>query len=495
MVSSFDKATTPSQVEEVIASFPTLSELEQDMLVAKITKATEMNRAAINKRLKVSEGGSHDHLQLARRLVGDMGRDNVISLKSLTYKWSARGVWEVWEDRGLKQYTQTKIEEYGENVTAQLINSVTAVFNNELYVEGHRFNVGPADVVNCMNGEFNVMDCSDQAFGQHVREHYRTAQVPIEYDPDAKAPRFEQFLDEIFEGDDDSVAKRWALLQMMGYTLMAHCKYEKFIILLGTGANGKSVLLAVLEALCGIKNTAAVQPNEIGNKFQRANLNEKLVNIVTEIKQGAQIDDAALKAIVSGEVCTVEQKGKDPFEMRPFATCWFGTNHMPHTRDFSDALFRRALILTFNNRFSQELGNCNHDLKDELIAELPGILNMVTEAYGWVELTGFITPKSSLAAAKAWRIEADQVAQFVEECTELDSGNEIRIGDLYGYFNQWADVAGVKSRVTKKSFRQRLSTMGFGMSRSSHGRLIKGLKMLEGAMVEIEIERANFRSH
>ena len=212
------------------------------------------------------------------------------------------------------------------------------------------------------------------------------------------------------------------------------------------------------------------------------------MNIVTEIKQGAQIEDAALKAIVSGEVCTVEHKGKDPFEMRPFSTCWFGTNHMPHTRDFSDALFRRALILTFNNCFSPELGNCNHNLKDELIEELPGILNMVTEAYGWVELIGFTIPKSSLAAAKAWRIEADQVAQFVEECCVLDSGNEIRIGDLYRDFNRWADVVGVKSRVAKKSFSQRLSTMGYGAHRSSQDRLIKGLKMWDGAMAEIEIE-------
>tara|TARA_B100000795_G_scaffold48151_1_gene31592 strand:- start:124 stop:285 length:162 start_codon:yes stop_codon:yes gene_type:complete len=43
-------------------------------------------------------------------------------------------------------------------------------------------------------------------------------------------------------------------------------------------------------------NTAAVQPNKIGNKFQRTNLNEKLVDIFTEIKQGSQIDDAALWA-------------------------------------------------------------------------------------------------------------------------------------------------------------------------------------------------------
>jgi hypothetical protein len=107
------------------------------VITAQISKHTHIKRASISKRLKASLDGSHDHLQLVRRLVDDIGRDSVISLKSLTYKWPACGVWEVWEDRGLQQYSQTKIEGYGENLTAQLINSVTAVFNNELYVEGH----------------------------------------------------------------------------------------------------------------------------------------------------------------------------------------------------------------------------------------------------------------------------------------------------------------------------------------------------------------------
>jgi hypothetical protein len=107
------------------------------VITAQISKHTHIKRASISKRLKASLDGSHDHLQLVRRLVDDIGRDSVISLKSLTYKWPACGVWEVWEDRGLQQYSQTKIEGYGENLTAQRINSVTAVFNNELYVEGH----------------------------------------------------------------------------------------------------------------------------------------------------------------------------------------------------------------------------------------------------------------------------------------------------------------------------------------------------------------------
>ncbi|MCB9973989.1 MAG: hypothetical protein H6854_05490 [Rhodospirillales bacterium] len=134
----------------------------------------------------------------------------------------------------------------------------------------------------------------------------------------------------------------------MGYSLMCHADYEKFIILIGSGANGKSVFLSVLEALIGKENTAAVQPSKLADKFQRVFLHLKLINLVTEIAEGDLIADAELKAITSGEVTTVENKFERAFNFKPYCTCWFGTNHMPHTRDFSEALFRRALVIPFD---------------------------------------------------------------------------------------------------------------------------------------------------
>jgi phage/plasmid-associated DNA primase len=131
------------------------------------------------------------------------------------------------------------------------------------------------------------------------------------------------------------------------------------------------VLLSVLAALLGQHNVAAVQPSQFDNRFQRAHLHGKLANIVTEIAEGAELADAALKAIVSGELTTAEHKHKPPFDFQPFATCWFGTNHMPHSRDFSDALFRRAIVLTFNRKFYGT--DRDEGLKEKLFAELPGI--------------------------------------------------------------------------------------------------------------------------
>jgi putative DNA primase/helicase len=142
----------------------------------------------------------------------------------------------------------------------------------------------------------------------------------------------------------------------------------------------------------------------------------KLANIITELKQGEVIADAELKAITSGEPATVEHKHKDPFVMQPFATCWFGTNHMPHTRDFSDALFRRATILTFNRVFSE--AEQDPLLKDKLVTELPGILNLALNAYAEACQRSFTAPASSEAAKNKWRLEADQVAMFVEDACE-----------------------------------------------------------------------------
>lgn len=105
------------------------------------------------------------------------------------------------------------------------------------------------------------------------------------------------------------------------------------------------------------QNVCAVQPSQFENRFQRAHLAGKLANLIPEIAEGAEIADAELKAITSGELMTAEYKFVAPFDFRPFCTCWFGTNHMPHTRDFSEALFRRvAEAYRYSRDYDQSRG-------------------------------------------------------------------------------------------------------------------------------------------
>jgi putative DNA primase/helicase len=388
----------PEVIEALIVEAARLNPIQREQIFKAIKKGTRLSMGAIKEAAgtafqEVRE--KPDHLTLARSVIDSVGAENVIGTQSHVWGYQETGVWRPLEPRGEKQMVQGHLDvaHRDQSITKHLVDSVTDTLRNEVYRAKHEWNVGPADGVAVKNGEL-ILRNGKWGLEPHCRDYYRTVLVPVEFDERAACPRFARFLQDIFAKDSDREDKAKAILEMIGYTLMSHAAMERFALLVGNGANGKSVLLAVIEALCGSGNVTGVQPSKFENTFQRAHLHLKLANIVTEIKQGEVIADAALKSIVSGEPTTVEHKFRDPFEFRPYATCWFGTNHLPHTRDFSDALFRRALVVPFNRRFTPGI-DADPRLKHKLIAELPGIMNLALNAYARViERGAFTEPQS-----------------------------------------------------------------------------------------------------
>lgn len=422
------------------------------------------------------DGVDPDHLDYARDIIAVIGAENILSTDTHVWKWDNQGVWKSLPDRAIKKDVQNILAESHDGITKGLIDSVADVLRTEIYATEHKWN-NDTTAVNVLNGEIRL-EGAELALHPHCREHYRTTQIPVTYDPQADCPRFRQFLDEIFARDADGTQKAQALLEMIGYSLMSHAKYERFAILVGSGANGKSVVLEVIKALTGESNVSAVQPSQFGNKFQRAHLHMKLVNLVTEIPEGAEIADAELKAIVSGELTTAEHKNQNPFDFCPFATCWFGTNHMPHTRDFSDALFRRATVIPFNRKFTMGVDADPH-LKTKLLEELSGILNLSLAAFRNVIKTGgFTEPRSCIDAKQEWRLEADQVAQFVAERCVMEPLQEITSNALYIEYTDWALESGITRKLGRKNFTSRLVKLGCTLDKGTGGkRMVCGIRI------------------
>ena len=474
------RALKPGQIEDIekiVAECAGLNPMRADAIFRAIKDATGVSLGTIRAQLSQDRNAKlePDHLDLARMTLSEIGQENVICADGKQiWRWQLRGVWTQQDDRAIKQAVQQRLSrEALIDLEAALVNGVTDVLKAEIFAQDHEFNIGHPETVNCLNGELELHSTRWQ-LRPHCREHYRTTQIPVVYDPIADAPLFRAFLGQVFCDDPDREEKTRAVLELMGYTLMSHARHELFVMLIGPGANGKSVLLAILEALLGSANVAGVQPANFDNRFQRAHLHQKLANIVTELKQGEVIADAELKAITSGEPATVEHKHKDPFVMRPFSTCWFGTNHMPHTGDFSEALFRRATILQFNRTFAKS--EQDPQLKDKLKGELPGIFNLALNAYAHALMQGFTEPGSSESAKKEWRLEADQVALFIDEVGHRDPGARILSGDVFRAYTSWALDNGINKTMSQKGLRDRLTRLGFGSYRDKTGRHVTGLR-------------------
>lgn len=411
------------------------------------------------------------HRTIALRIIGSIGNDNLIWTLGKIWKWNGQGLWEQVEDRVIKKMIHESMDD--RKITKFSIESVLDITKTEIFKTHHQFDVDTR-AINCLNGELHFEDGAWHLKSLDKR-HFRTTQIPIVYNPEASSPRFEQFLDEIFEGDGDVEEKKIVVCELLGYSLLTSCEFEKFVILLGHGANGKSVLLHIVEQLVGTANVSAVQPSQFDNKFQRAHLFGKLVNIVTEIAEGAEIADAPLKAIVSGERTTAEHKHKSPFDFHPFSTCWFGTNHMPHCRDFSDAIFRRAIILSFNRKFEGAARDIH--LKHKLKIEMSGILNLALEGLAAVFKRGeFTVCSSSEAAKKHWRFECDQVEQFVTDACEIDAGLKSSSMHIFKSYTDWAKEMGVRRMLGHNGLTQRLQRLGVITSRGTNGkRMLSGI--------------------
>ena len=473
---SFDELTGPIAALVTIAR---LRETEKTMLRKMIAKKTGTRIKDLEADAKAYKEIQADkdmlHLEAARQTIRSFGEGNLLYAQGWFWRWDSSGIWhKLAEKESVKRHIHRVAQ--SDELTDAIVNSIYGLCKTEAFEPEVRFDQSTEDVINCLSGELVLRDGRWQ-LTPHEREHYRITQIPVVYQPEARAPRFEQFLNEVFAGDPDTNDKCRLVCELLGYTLLSTCRFERFVILIGKGSNGKSVLLRVLKELVGVTNCAAVQPAEFDNRFQRAHLHGKLANIVSEVEQGAMIPDAALKAIVSGEAMTAEHKFCDPFDFSPYATCWFGTNHMPGTRDFSDALFRRAVTIDFNRQFAEHQRDVH--LADKLIRELPGILNLALDAIAEVIAIGSFTRPASCEATKAhWRNENDQAAQFIEECCKPLAGHWVESAVVYRRYLDWTREAGIQKPLNRKNLSTRLAALGFPNGKGTGGiRRIFGLEV------------------
>ena len=212
-------------------------------------------------------------------------------------------------------------------------------------------------------------------------------------------------------------------------------------------------------------------------------MHDKLANVVTELAEGTLLPDAQIKSITSGESMTAEHKFKDPFNFEPFSTLVFATNHLPHTRDFSEALFRRTIIIPFNRVFSEE--EQDKHLARKLKTELPGILNLALTAMSGVFRRGcFTEPGSVNEHKKQWRIEADQAAQYLEECCEINSYDWESSDDMYQNYQRWVKQSGIGRALNKNNFIKRLKVLGLEPKKNRGERGVFGVKIVKQIVLD-----------
>jgi putative DNA primase/helicase len=295
-------------------------------------------------------------------------------------------------------------------------------------------------------------------------EHYVRNSFNFNFDSEAKCPVWDKTLDYTFEFDEDKNEKIKLLQECFGYSMTSSVELQKMIMLHGFGANGKTLILKVLSEILGQHNLSTVAMRDLGNRFSPVKLHNKLVNIDSDCDDDAMKYEGRIKAIVSGDAITVEEKNQPAFSFSPYAKLWMATNSLPKVKNNTYGFYRRLIILMFNRIIKPE--DQNQNLFKELQEELPGIFWWSLQGLKRIQETKNLTiPKSSQQIMEEYQCDNNLTKKFFTETLELLSEN---------------DPSFKSERILKQmlynDFKTFLSTNGFGLVDSiKFGKELKAL--------------------
>lgn len=228
--------------------------------------------------------------------------------------------------------------------------------------------------INFQNGVLNVR--TKELLPHAATRGFRYV-LPYAYDPTAKAPRFDKFLDEVTMGNEQL---RAVLEEFGGYALSGddywshHC-----LLLIGEGRNGKSKFVEALQLAAGEDNFSTTKLEKFGSQNDLQLMEGKLFNVSEEISHKEMRLTEALKDLSSGNTMTVKLMWHQPYKIKNKAKLILTANKLPETTDMSFAFFERMLIVPFEARFTGDKKDAH--LAEKFKNELPGIFNILFKGY------------------------------------------------------------------------------------------------------------------
>lgn len=287
---------------------------------------------------------------------------------------------------------------------------------------------------------------------------FLTYQLPFAYNKEATAPKFEKFLNRVLPDKD----LQNILFEFLGYIFIktSYLKLEKALLLYGTGANGKSVVYDIVNALLGIENVTSYSLESLTDRsgYYRAMIAGILVNYASEIN--GKLETSFFKQLASGEPVEARLPYGEPFVISDYAKFIFNLNELPREIEHSNAYFRRLLIVPFNVTIP-EVEQDKQLAKKIIETELSGVFNWVLKGLNRLLENNKFTESTAIDEAReAYKLESDSVRGFIADTNYTISDTPgIPYKELYIQYRAYCNDDGYKP-VHKGNFRKRLEAQG-----------------------------------
>ncbi len=292
------------------------------------------------------------------------------------------------------------------------------------------------EVINTPSGVLNLRDGTVTPHDPALMLTRITA-APV--DLDGAHPGWDAFLKETFDGDDTLIGY---VRRLCGLALLGDVRDHVLPFFYGAGANGKGVLLLVLQGLLGIADTGGyavsapdgflMASSGTTHPTDIARLRGARLVVCSEQTSGRRFDEARVKRLTGGDLLTGRFMRGDFFDFTPSHLIVVASNHLPEVREGGPAFWRRVRLIPFDHVVPPE--RRNPELHTRLLdTEGPAILGWMARGAADVVRDGLGEPERVMAATEDYRVSEDSLASFVRD--------QCLTGEHY-----WCSVADFRAR-------------------------------------------------
>ncbi len=303
-------------------------------------------------------------------------------------------------------------------------------------------------------------------------EYFVTNPIKWEFGTSEKTPG----MDLLFESwvGKDHIQE---LYEILAFCLVPNYFIHRMFCLIGSGANGKSTYLKILEKFIGEDNvTSSSLYLLLKQRFEGSKLYKKLVCLMGETSFDLITNTDYLKKLSGEDMVRAEFKGKNGFDFRNYAKLIMATNSLPPTADKTIGFYRRWKIIKFPNKFDKETDILINVLEEEyknLSLKCFKIVKKLWKKRVFVNDGTFETRK------KDYEEESNPLMKHIKEEYLRDINGEIFFQEFFEGLNFYLEERGYRT-LSAIAVSKQLKVEGFDIKTLSrenkNGRFIIGIK-------------------
>lgn len=336
------------------------------------------------------------------------------------------------------------------------------------------------DRFNFLNGTLSLRDGSLQP---HDRAMLLTKLCEHNFRPEAKAPKFQVFIEWAMGGpvdgnpdaelSEETMRLVSFLQRVIGYSITGDVSEKAVFVFYGAdGDNGKTTLLTLFRELLGrdyaslllIDTIMHARSTDNTAREDMADLRGARFVQTSEVSKEDRLNEQRIKFLTQG-MGTIKSRRLHEHLVEFIAShkLLMDCNYRPKVAGQDNAIWRRLVQIPF----TQTIPEAHKDLRlcEKLAAEAEGILAWaVRGAALWYE-QGLGKPPEVTEAQKDWREHDDPLREFLEDWCELGKELFCPVADLMTAYLHWAREYGEKFPLPRRAFNESLVGKGIRQDR------------------------------